>query len=161
MKPRSGPKAEDRAMLAWRSLVRASLTALRTARGRFQAHGLSGAQFRLLWVVSDAGAAGVKLSDISRRMYVTSANVTGLVDRLEVSGHVTREADSDDRRVLLAKLTPKGQRVLGEVMPAHRAHVLRVMSCLSAKEQSELTELLSRVAERAASVAEHEGNDDR
>jgi MarR family 2-MHQ and catechol resistance regulon transcriptional repressor len=160
MKPESATKAEERATLAWRSMMRAAGTARRLLRREFGDLEISGPQFVVLRVLGEAGAAGVKLSEISQKLSVTSANMTGLIDRLEESGHVTRESDAEDRRVLLAKLTHKGRKFLEKLLPIHRAYVMQVMSSLSAEEQTRLTELLSRVAEQAAAIAEDEGDCD-
>ncbi len=160
MKRESATPAEERAMSAWRSMIRATMTAMHIVHRHLHEHGLRGPQFGVIAVIGEAGPDGLKLSHISRELCVTPANVTGLVDRLEESGYVTREPDPEDRRVFRAKLTPKGQKFLEEVMPAHRAHVVRVMSCLTDEEQAELARLLSRVAARAAAMAEEQGDDD-
>ena len=134
----SATPAQERAMSAWRSMIRATMTGRHIVRRHLHEHGLRGSQFGVIAVIG----------------------VTGLVDRLEESGYLTREPDAEDRRVFRARLTPKGQKFLEEVMPAHRAHVVRVMSCLTDEEQAELARLLSRVAARAAAMAEEQGDDD-
>ncbi|MDI1447481.1 MarR family transcriptional regulator [Polyangium sp. 6x1] len=48
---------------------------------------------------------------MARRLRVTPAVVTGLVDRLVRQGHVRREADPDDRRKLKLALTETGTAV--------------------------------------------------
>lgn len=150
--------SEDLAMSAWRSMIRATLTGKRVMHAQFEDRGITGPQFGVIRVVGEAGPEGVKLSDISRELHVTSANVTGLVDRLEESGYLTREPDPADRRVLLARLTADGREFLEQVIPAHRAFVARVMSCLSAEEQAGLADLLSRVAAHAIAIARPEAS---
>ena len=54
--------------------------------------------------------------DLSRHLYVTASNMTGLVDRLEKKELVARERKTGDRRVMLIALTPEG-RELAEVLP--------------------------------------------
>src|SRR6266566_1776387 len=47
---------------------------------------------------------GMTLSDVSKRMMVSNGNVTGLVERLVVSGHLDRRTSDQDRRVELMRL---------------------------------------------------------
>jgi len=69
------------------------------------------------------------LSDLAARQHCVRSNITQLMDRLEKDGLVRRRADPDDRRSVLAELTPagtqahaKGVRALAE---AQRAIVAR------------------------------------
>jgi len=117
---------------------------------RLHEHGLSGAQLAILRVLAEAGDSGVKLHDLSNSLYVSSANVTGLIDRLEEAGHLARRAHPEDRRVTLAVLTPAGRELYQQVHPAHLARIERVMSALTPEEQLVLADLLGRIAERAA-----------
>lgn len=151
---------EEQALQLWRTMVRASRAVGRVVRETLQKHGLRRAQFGLLWVLAEAGPDGLKLSDISQKLVVTCGNITGLMDRLEEMGYVVREPHPSDRRVVLAKLTPQARTVLDEIVPIHTQRLLRIMSCLSAKDQDTLSQLLSRVSDQAALVdREPEDND--
>jgi DNA-binding MarR family transcriptional regulator len=55
-------------------------------------------------------------ADLSRQMYVTPSNITGIIDRLEKKGLVERIRKQGDRRVALITLTPSGQK-LGQTIP--------------------------------------------
>ena len=48
------------------------------------------------------------MSDLSRLIGVDNSTLTGLVDRLEKAGFVTRHASSTDRRSLSVRVTPEG-----------------------------------------------------
>src|SRR5437868_5769828 len=85
----------------------------------FEARGITGAQFGVLRCVADAGPAGLMLSDLSRRLMVTCGNITGVVDRLEHAGYLRRERSTDDRRIILARLTPEGRELFAEMRPAY------------------------------------------
>jgi DNA-binding MarR family transcriptional regulator len=51
-------------------------------------------------------------SDIGQRLGLTSGSVTALLDRLEGAAFVTRSPNPDDRRSLLATLTPAGRHAM-------------------------------------------------
>jgi DNA-binding MarR family transcriptional regulator len=55
-------------------------------------------------------------ADLSRRSYVTPANITGIIDRLEKKGLVERVRKDGDRRVALIALTEAGLE-LGKTIP--------------------------------------------
>ncbi len=59
---------------------------------------------------------------------VTNGNVTGLVERLETDGFVARETPDGDRRVTVAKLTPKGEELFGAMAAAHEGWLRDMMA---------------------------------
>lgn len=63
--------------------------------------------------------AGLRLGELSRRMMVTNGNVTGLVDRLEADGLIVRDAADGDRRVTIARLTKRGEKMFAAMARAH------------------------------------------
>jgi len=55
------------------------------------------------------------LGELARRLRVTPAVVTGLVDRLERRGYVARSASSEDRRRIHLILTDEGKAIAAAV----------------------------------------------
>jgi DNA-binding MarR family transcriptional regulator len=53
----------------------------------------------------------LSMNELASVLACDSSNVTGLVDRLEARGLVTREPSSEDRRVKHVVLTPAGRRM--------------------------------------------------
>ncbi len=88
---------------------------------------------------------GQTLAGLSRRMLVTAGNLTGLVDRAERDGVVRRVADPTDRRLVRVYLTPKGQRLARELIPAHTARVSELLHGLDGAERRELRRLLGKL----------------
>jgi DNA-binding MarR family transcriptional regulator len=58
------------------------------------------------------GAHGIKASELSNQLQVTPAAVTHLVNDLEKAGHVERDSDPADRRVVLIRPTMSGLRLI-------------------------------------------------
>lgn len=87
---------------------------------------------------------GVPLSEIGRRLVVTKANVTGLIDRLEKKEFVERGSGSD-RRVCVARITDSGRELVGRILPDHEKLLARLVDCLGQEEKRQLVELLSRL----------------
>ena len=77
-------------------------------------YGLTGPQSLVLRLLIKKGA--LSSADLSRQMYVTPSNITGIIDRLEKKGLVERIRKQGDRRVALITLTQSGQK-LGKTIP--------------------------------------------
>ena len=54
---------------------------------------------------------------------VSRTTVTGLLDRLEGEGLITRAIDPHDRRCFVLHLTEKGQTLVGEINGRRREHI--------------------------------------
>lgn len=103
---------------------------------------LTAAQFNTLLVLYSAGIDGMRMSEIGRKLVVTKANVTGLIDRLERQGLVAR-ATEQDRRATAVRLTPEGDRIVRKVGPALANLLADLTACLSASQKQSLVELLT------------------
>lgn len=84
-------------------------------------------QFDLLAQL-DREKDGLRLGELSKRTMVTNGNVTGLVERLEGDGLVVRETPDGDRRVTVAKLTPKGEEFFARMAKAHEGWLRDMMA---------------------------------
>jgi DNA-binding MarR family transcriptional regulator len=51
---------------------------------------------------------GQSMSELSRALFIDNSTITGLVDRLERTGFVRRDASSGDRRMFRIYVTPQG-----------------------------------------------------
>jgi len=90
------------------------------------------------------------MKDISSRMMVTCANVTAIVDQLELEGWVDRKVASDDRRSFIITLTPRGKTAFNSMATSHEDWIQRVFSELPPKELLHLYELLATVKQSAS-----------
>jgi MarR family 2-MHQ and catechol resistance regulon transcriptional repressor len=105
-------------------------------------------------VLSECGDSGVKLNEISQRLYVTPANLTGLLDRMEEAGWLRRTGHPEDRRVTLAVLTRDGKNLFQQTYPDHTARIKHVMSGLTSQEQRTLAELLTQLSDRVTEATD-------
>ncbi len=91
------------------------------------------------------GGAGLTMSELSRRLMVSNGNVTGLVERLDREGLVTRARATSDRRRQVVRLTSAGRRALRAMLPEHNAWVAQMFDGLSASERTRLYELVGKL----------------
>lgn len=103
---------------------------------------------RQLAVLFTLKASPSSPGQLARRLRVTPAVITGLLDRLERRGYVRREADPEDRRRLRLVVTESGLAVGQEVRLALAGELATHFESASSADLSELgrsLELLQRV----------------
>jgi DNA-binding MarR family transcriptional regulator len=71
--------------------------------------GLTGPQLWALKILDNASP--IRVSDLAQRMYLRSATVVGILDRLELKGLVSRARSTDDRRAVDLYLTEMGKQL--------------------------------------------------
>jgi DNA-binding MarR family transcriptional regulator len=91
------------------------VTALMTAdmRRGMARYGLTEARVRVLWELGLA--ENVTQRHLADALQVSPRNVTALVDGLEATGFVRRDAHPSDRRAVVVVPTPKGDAVVGQL----------------------------------------------
>jgi DNA-binding MarR family transcriptional regulator len=77
-------------------------------------YGLTGPQSAVLRNLFNNGP--LSSADLSRTLYVTPSNITGIIDRLEIKQFVKRIRKEGDRRVALITLTESGKE-LSKTLP--------------------------------------------
>jgi DNA-binding MarR family transcriptional regulator len=82
--------------------------------------GLERGQYQLMLAIKGM-PAGVRprIRELANRMQIRHHSAVELVNRLELGGFVHRSRAQDDRREVLLALTPKGEKVLGELALHH------------------------------------------
>jgi len=103
------------------------------------------ARFQILMVLWAARGRGVPHKEIVAALGVTRATISGLMATLERDSLVTSAVASDDRRNLLASLTPKGEAIVEKAIETNRARLRTAFTALSSDELTTLTTLLERV----------------
>jgi DNA-binding MarR family transcriptional regulator len=88
---------------------------------------------------------GLTMGELSRRLMVTNANVTGLAERLVREKLIVRIVGPQDRRILRLRLTPAGKRSLDLMAVEHRRWIEQMFSGLSAVESTQLHRLIARL----------------
>ena len=93
-------------------------TLVATDMARFHREsGLTTARTHLLWVLGADGPSTQKA--LADALAVSARNVTGLVDGLVASGHVSREPHPEDRRATLVTPTAMGAAAIRELRDSH------------------------------------------
>jgi len=72
--------------------------------------GITGPQLWALKTISQNGK--LSLGELTKKMYLHPSTITGVVDRLEKKGYVSRDRGQGDRRVINVQLTPQGKKLV-------------------------------------------------
>lgn len=94
------------------------------------------------------------MGEISRRLGISEKSCTGLVDRLEAAGHMKRERDQADRRVVRVRLTEAGVLAYEVMDAAVSAAFRRVLGVLDPEDRSALCNILEKLRDRLSSHPE-------
>lgn len=87
----------------------------------------------------------LSMSRLAELLDVGLSNVTGLVDRMEERGLVSRVRVPDDRRVVLVELTDHGRRLLGEMDVLRNDLLARVLGQLEPAHRSAIAAAVARL----------------
>lgn len=101
----------------------------------------------------DRNPKGLRMVELSGRMMVTCANVTGITDQLEREGLVQRKIPEGDRRSFIVKLTPRGRRVFAGMAKTHEELIQEILSGLTHEQMYQLHDLLAIVKRSTLNLA--------
>lgn len=108
--------------------------------------GLTEAQFNVLLLLRrQAGPEGLSQTELSRFLLVNRANVTGLVDRMQQLGLITRLTAPGDRRLKRICMTHKGKEALSMAEAAYFERILEVFGEMDEGERKGLLRALEHV----------------
>jgi DNA-binding MarR family transcriptional regulator len=137
-KTRSVPCAEEVVFL---EIVRTADWLSRKLTYLLKSEDLSSTQYNVLRILRGS-PEGLPCGEIGSRMITRDPDITRLLDRLEKRGLISRCRETKDRRMVMARITPDGLKLLSRmddpVVEAHRAQ----LGHLGRTRLRELTELL-------------------
>lgn len=120
-------------------------------------HGISPAGYFLLrlLIVED----GLRPGEVAKRLHVTPATVTSVVDTLERNGHVRREPSHRDRRGVMLRITDSGRRLLAEKSEPIGRDLGRLYDVVGEEDVEAVRRFLLRLIERFENYP-HDDHDD-
>jgi DNA-binding MarR family transcriptional regulator len=141
----SGTAGDDDLIVQWHNVTSGVLRAQQRIDRMVKESGVPAQWFAVLHALLLAPEHRLPMNALAHDLSMTSGGFTKLADRMAVEGLIDRRSSADDRRVVNARLTPKGLRT------AERA---------AQRYQDALTEALldvvgpRRLAEAAATLRE-------
>ncbi|OQY82740.1 MAG: hypothetical protein B6D41_17890 [Chloroflexi bacterium UTCFX4] len=130
-------------VLAWIHLLRIHHQVQRRESAHLAQYNLTLPQFDVLAQL--AREEGITQQTLADRLLVTKGNVCGLMERMAEQGWIERRADPDDRRAYMLYLTPQGEMLARQVLPAQNRLIAQLFGRLTAEKQKALLDLLGEL----------------
>jgi len=126
-------------------LTKAQQAVLQYFRARLAAFDITPVQYGILsclWAED-----GQTPTQIAQKLCLDGSTITGILDRMESKGLLTRTPDPEDRRAVRVVLTERSLRLMepiNEVISASNRDVLKIFSD---EEQAQLKNFLERISQ--------------
>lgn len=135
--------ANDSGPELWQAIRDIYRSVLRRLNARLEKEHITFPQYNVLLEISRNGP--LPMSKLGNRMLVAPANVTGLIDRMEMKGFVKRRRDSEDRRLYVVEITPIGKRIFRGISSRFREYTRGLGSELAVDELASTLSALRRI----------------
>jgi MarR family transcriptional regulator, 2-MHQ and catechol-resistance regulon repressor len=136
----------------WLVMIKAMRALTRYAAAGIEDTGLGDSDFRVLEVLLHKGPLPV--NTIGPIVDLTPGSISIAVDRLFEKHLVSRVESTEDRRVRIVALTPRGKDLIIPAFRKHAGQMRRVFSELSTEELHGLEAALKKIGKRAAALVE-------
>jgi DNA-binding MarR family transcriptional regulator len=143
----------DRAnqMAAVTSVMRVQQLLLALVEDILKPHGLMFATYEALRLLAFTRAGSLPMGKLGERLMVHPAAVTNAISKLEQRGLVLRNMSPDDRRVVIATITPAGRTLVEEATKALNDESFGLPGVTS-EQAAELTAMLRLIRAAAGDV---------
>jgi DNA-binding MarR family transcriptional regulator len=117
-----------------------SLAGFRSSLRRFlaaseiisRAAGVTPQQYQAMLAIKTRPGETMAMKELAEQLLLTHHAAVQMMDRLSKAGLASREASTEDRRLVLLKLTAKGEQLLDQLAEKHIEVILRQEPALSA-----------------------------
>ena len=117
----------------------------------FAEHGLQPGEFDVLATLRRSGAPyALTPTALYEAAMLSSGGMTNRIDRLEKAGLIERQKHPTDRRGVLVALTSEGRELIDKLVLLHVANEQRMLAPLTAREQTQLGQLLAKLLQGMA-----------
>lgn len=119
-------------------------------------HGLTTAQLMALFILRDADADGLAVSQLAHDLGVSVPTVTGMADRLVEAGMLKRVHSETDRRVVLLRLSREGLKVAEKLWGVLEELITRILREMTPEARTGITDAVEQVFDLSQQVREEE-----
>lgn len=115
----------------------------------FRRFDLTEAQFNVLFALKYKKNEWTQ-SDLGKRLVVTRASITSVLDKLESKGLVRRNDVEGNRRIYHISLTRKGQNLIDRVEPVYRETIHKALDIFSDEQCRDMISKMEQIRSRSA-----------
>lgn len=117
---------------------------------------LSLAKYEVLMAIERAEGGEITMSNLSRELLVSNANMTGMTSRLQADGLVEKKSLPSDRRIYSVALTEEGRDRLEHAIEKHGLWIRELMACIDSDEVNFMNSFLDKMDRQTEYFAENE-----
>ncbi|HNR35482.1 MAG TPA: MarR family transcriptional regulator [Candidatus Hydrogenedentes bacterium] len=117
----------------------------------FRPFGLTQAQFNVLFALKYK-IGPITQAGLGKRLVVSRASITSVLDKLERKQLVVRESVSGNRRIYHVSLTAKGRAMIEQVEPLYRERIHAALADLSDAECVNVIRYMERMRAQTAKM---------
>jgi DNA-binding MarR family transcriptional regulator len=88
-----------------------------------------------------------RMTDLARFMQVTTAAMTGIVERLVRDGYVIRVYHPEDRRIIKVKLSAKGSALVEKINAQRQKMAINIFGHISSADRADYLRILMQIKE--------------
>ncbi len=114
------------------SLVRCYQSFQKLAMIDHRANDITESQFDVIATLGNT--CGMTCKDLGEKTLITKGTLTGVLDRLEAKGYLTRTVPESNRRSLWIALTPQGQQLFDSIFYNHLTFLEPAFNSLTEEE---------------------------
>lgn len=130
---------------AFRQLLKTAGALDRAATDTLADLNLTAGAFGALLELGETHPVGLAPSELARRLAVARRTATLYVDILARHGWAERHAHPEDRRMVLARLTPSGEQLLDELGAAYKRRLAALLCDITPPQAERLRQLLTLI----------------
>lgn len=120
---------------------------------------LAGSRLTVLRAIYFGRDHRLGLNELWQQMQVSRTSITNIIDGLERDGLVERAINSEDRRVIDARLTAKGKDLCANVLPKMAVFMEGLCRGFSAGELHDFSDYLARFQKELLFQTSHPAQD--
>ena len=111
-------------------------------------YGLTFSYYNVLKHLVACGQGQDTIGNVSKKMLVTAANMTGVAKRMEKAGLIEKKNDAQDERLRMLQVTRRGREILGAIRKIQEQHGGAYLEIYSLKEKEEVLSVLKHIVRR-------------
>ncbi len=138
-----GTADETRALDAYIKLTRAANSMIDRTNRHLDDYNLTPSQFGSLEALYHLGT--LAQVELSRKLLLSTANITTVLQNLEKRALICRERDKQDQRYVRVSITETGAALVASILPSHVATIVADLGVLTPEEQDTLAALCKKL----------------
>ena len=126
-----------------RALIECAQSFERCSSTHVRALGLTPSQFDIIATLGNTN--GMTCKELGEKTLITKGTMTGVLNRLEMKGLLSRDQSPEDGRSWITRLTQEGQALFEDIFPRHLAHLDPLFASFSDSELNSMQLHLNRL----------------